>query len=518
MTKEEYEKLSEIIVKQLGIRLGSRDYNRIKKIVKERTKRLKFKSSHEYITHLSLKTDIDEWEEFTNNITVPETYFFRDINQYNALKNYILPDLEKSCFTGKKKDKKIKIWSAGCSTGEEALTTAIILTESIPKGKHRDMKIIGTDINRSSIEKAKNGVYTKNSFRGVGHKIVEKYFTETSRGFKIKEAVKRLVQYEIFNLKLGDVASFPIKYSGFDVIFCRNVLIYFEENIIKNIFKGFYNALVPGGYLVSGHSEAALVPMELFKPIQTDNTFIYLHKAPARQSLKTATRSSKPETGSLYIAADVIADVISNDKRSAFKMPKSKTGDPQQTDNGKQSATRESQIVSNKNSFYLKALELYFKEKYPEAEGEITNLMIRNDVGIDGLLLAALISMNLDNFEKAVFYVRRLHQKDEFLPEAYFIFGLIHESKNDYTQAVRAYQTALFLNENFFLSYFRLGHLYHKSGKDIDSQRAFKNALKATQPEKEEKIRLLSGGFSFKSLKDICRNRINQVQSSRQMS
>ena len=474
MTSEEYKKISGIIKEKSGIRLEPRDHKRMAHLAKERAKTLRLKPLREYIKYLKSGNDIAELDELINKITVPETYFFRDSNQYDALRHYILPKLLAS-----KKENKISIWSAGCSTGEEAYTIAVIIAWSIPDLRLWDIKIIGTDINRISIEKAKEGVYTKNSFRGVKEELVNGYFVETTKGMKIKEPMRSLVRFETFNMKLDEGAIFPDKYRKFDIVFCRNVLIYFEKEVIRNIFNGFRNSLLPGGYLILGHSEASLAPRELFDPVRTNDTYIYQRRdgvfgnresGIGNRSTKYQISKSQPETRNPKI--------------------------------GTQSTKHKAQ--NSYNSHYKKVLSLYFEERYTDAEVELEKLMIRHNVGVDGMLLAALIKINLGNFGNAMDYVEKIRQKDEFLPDAHFIIGLIHENENDYEQAVKAYEAALFLDGKFFLSHFRLGHLYGKTGKTEESVHAFKNALVVIKAEDDDKIRLLSGGFTRESLEDIC--------------
>lgn len=476
-------------IEKSGISLKPSDYKRMDSLINERIKRLKLKSFSEYIEYLKSNTAKNEWEELINEMTVPETYFFRDVNQCNALKNYILPALIKS-----KKEKEIRIWSAGCSTGEEVYTIAIIIARSIPDFKLWNIKLIGTDINQKSIEKAKKGIYTKNSFRGVNEEIIEGYFNKTGQGWKIKELVRSQVQLGRFNLKLDDSCLFPYKYSGFDVIFCRNVFIYFEKKMIQNILKGFYNSLLPNGYLILGHSEASLSPKKLFRPIRTNNTFVYTRPGPEVQLKQKippeSIRNSK-------IPSSAAGQTLK------YQRKKPPAGNPQLPASYSQTETHLSII-------YQKALSLYSLKKYSEAEAELDSFFTRDDTSVEILLLASLIRINLGDFKRAISYVYMAQQKNEFLPEAHFILGLIHENENDYQGAIKEYQSVLFLNNNFFLSYFRLGHLYRKIEKRENSVRSFKSALSVIESEDEEKIRLLSGGFSKKNLEDICRRGIQE--------
>ncbi|MDY6973900.1 MAG: CheR family methyltransferase [Thermodesulfobacteriota bacterium] len=488
MTHEEYGKLAAIIREKSGINLEYRDHGRISNLARARFKALRLRSFGTYIEYIQKANAAAELEQMINEITVPETYFFRDINQCNALRDYVLPNLVRS-----KEKKRIRIWSAGCSTGEEAFTIAIIAMQGIPNWKLWDIEIIGTDINRDSIEKARKGIYKIKSFRGIGEGIVDKYFIKTGKGMNVREPIRSLVQFETFNMKLDEGLLFPVRYSGIDVIFCRNVLIYFGEEVIRNVIKGFHDSLLPGGYLILGHSEMSLAPKGLFRPVRTNDTFLQERKEPKAQNLNHEPSNPYPAVGNRWPA---VSDV------------QHKAGDSRLEMENERSEIYGSTAQPDDSTIYANAFSLYLQERYAKAEAELEKSLSRNDVGIETLLLAALIWINLGDSEKAKSYVRKMQEKDEFLPEAHFILGLIHENENDYELATREYQAALFLNGNSFLPYFRLGHLYQKTGKRDDSVRAYREALSVIRSQDEEKVRLLSGGFSKKSLEDICRRSV----------
>lgn len=486
MNKLEYAEFIEIIKKKSGINLVSIDYTRISRLVNEREKISGCKSFHEYIKYLGSGSAENEWEELLQKITISETYFFRDTSQCNALKDYILPRLIKF-----KKDKKIRVWSAGCSTGEEAYTIAIILNQRISDIKSWDIRITGTDINRKSIETARNGFYGKNSFRGVDDEIIDRYFIKKGRRLGPKGFIKRDVQFEIFNMKIGEKRFFPSNYMNFDIIFCRNVLVYFEKKDAGNILKGFNNSLLHKGYLVLGHSEASLAARDLFTPVRTKDTFIY---APIK-IMPSDKRPNKPKISGRSKLKPGIKQKSVNNKRINLdkRIPVKNPVEP---------------VISLRNvniSYVKEALSLYFNEKYMQAGEKIDNFLAYSNAGTEELLLASLISINLGDFEKALSLVRQIRQKDEFLPDSHFIYGLIHENGKNYEKAIRAYKAALFLDGDYFFSYFRLGHLYHKTNRKIDSARAFRTALTLIGRQDDERVRLLSGGFTKKNLEDICR-------------
>lgn len=193
-------------------------------------------------------------EELTSVIeilTVNETYFFREFSQLKALSDEIIPEIGER----KKDRKRLRIWSAGCSTGEEPYTIAILILEKnlMPEW---EIEILGSDINQRVLHAARRGIYRKNSFRSIDDHYIRKYFTDEGEGnYRIVDPVRSLVNFSLLNL----VDPFKVRFVGkMDVIFCRNVIIYFDRDTKKKVINNFYDRLTEEGYLLLGHSESLM--------------------------------------------------------------------------------------------------------------------------------------------------------------------------------------------------------------------------------------------------------------------
>ncbi len=210
-----------------------------------------FSSFREYYRYLLYDKNRDEeLSAIIDIITVNETYFFREQNQLKAFSEEILPELKRT----NKGRRRLRIWSAGCSTGEEPYTLAILILE---KGLFQgwDIEIFGSDINQRVLQVARSGEYRKNSFRTTGSYFLGKYFKEKDGVYRISDNVKRHVNFSHLNL----LDPFKVKLVGtMDVIFCRNVLIYFDHPSRKKVIEMFYSRLTEGGYLLLGHAESLI--------------------------------------------------------------------------------------------------------------------------------------------------------------------------------------------------------------------------------------------------------------------
>jgi len=219
-----------------------------------------------------LRYDRKREEELTilvDNLTTNETYFFRENPQLRAFAEEILPELREVLT-----DRKIlRIWSAGCSTGEEPYTIAMLLLESGDWWRNWQVEILGSDINQRVLHTARKGVYKKSAHRVTNPEMLAKYFVEEDKGdYRIVDKVKELVSFSSVNLL--DPAKTSL-ISNMDIIFCRNVIIYFDKEVKKKVIESFSNKLRDGGYLLLGHSESLINISNAFVLRTLKNDMVY---------------------------------------------------------------------------------------------------------------------------------------------------------------------------------------------------------------------------------------------------
>jgi len=208
-------------------------------------------------------------------LTVNETYFFREQNQLKAFSEEILPEMHERNAASR----SLRIWSAGCSTGEEPYTIAMLINEKEPY-RGWDVEVHGSDINQRVLQTARKGCYRKNSFRTAEHYFTIKYFIEEDGQFQIKDEVKKSVTFSYLNL----LDPFKTKFLGkMDVIFCRNVLIYFDTASRRRVIENFYDRLTDGGYLLLGHAESLINISTAFNLKHLKNDMVY--QKPYRKDL-----------------------------------------------------------------------------------------------------------------------------------------------------------------------------------------------------------------------------------------
>lgn len=271
MNEEEYQLIRDLIYNHCGIFFDNASKFLLEKRLNNRLKIHDIPTFKEYYYFLKYgKEKEKETTEITDILTTNETYFFREDFQLKAFSNEIIPELIE---VKKKEGKKLlRIWSAGCSTGEEPYTIAMLALDA---GILKDFKveIYACDISNRVLNVARKGIYSKSSFRATDEKYVRKYFVPEDDGrLRIADEPKKLVTFGYMNLL--DSQRMNLIFS-MDVIFCRNVIIYFDVKAKKKVVESFYERLNPGGYLLLGHSESLINITNLFELRHLKNDLVY---------------------------------------------------------------------------------------------------------------------------------------------------------------------------------------------------------------------------------------------------
>lgn len=214
-----------------------------------------------------------EWKKIISKITIGESYFFRDKGQFALLENVILPELIEL----RNKERTLRIWSAGCSTGEEAYSLAILVDKLIQTEQTWKILILGTDINEESIKIAEMGLYGQWSFRRVEPEIKNKYFLERKDQWEIDLKIRNMVVFRTMNLIEEQFPDTGKDLQNMDLILCRNLFIYFSKTSVCNVLKKLSGTLSDGGYLMTGHGELHNQELESLTPLIFPDSVIY-HK------------------------------------------------------------------------------------------------------------------------------------------------------------------------------------------------------------------------------------------------
>ncbi len=311
MTAEEFEMIRDFIHEKSGIFFAENKMYLLKNRLIKRMASLEIKTYKDYFYHVKYDTSMAEFKELMNQITTNETSFFRNEPQLLSFSDEVLPLIIKSGQESKGQ-KSIKIWSAGCSTGEEPYTLAMMIIDKLGSLNGWRVEIIANDISEQVLQVARRGEYSGITMRNVKPTILSRFFDKDGEVYRVKPEVKSLVKFSHINL--SDARQMSM-HSGFDVIFCRNVMIYFSDEVKRQIVRGYYNSLKPGGYFYIGHSETLHGISKAFKLVYFKNALVY-----QKEAVTSGASGRTAGTGTKSVAAIGAAEGAAGGARRAIDL------------------------------------------------------------------------------------------------------------------------------------------------------------------------------------------------------
>jgi chemotaxis protein methyltransferase CheR len=366
-------------------------------------------------------------EILASHLSVGETYFFREKQSLEIFAEKILPQLLQS----RRQERRLRFWSAGCCTGEEAYTLAILLDRFIPDLEAWNITILATDFNPKFLRKAELGLYGEWSFRDVPGWLRERYFSKGSDGlFEIHPRIRKMVTFSYLNLAEDSYPSLSNNTGAMDVIFCRNVLMYFTARQAKQLVGNFYRALVDGGWLVVSAAEASNSLLAPFKPSDFPGAALYRKSADA-ESLPRASELPvwlSPELNEVPFPVE----------------PETVAATP---------------FISGAT---LPATPAVQRPVAQAAARETPSRMARDCADLGKLIEA------LEWCEKAI-------AADKLNPAHLYLQATILQELGQRDTAIRALMRALYLAPDFVLAHFALGNLHQSQGRYREAQRYFAN-------------------------------------------
>jgi chemotaxis protein methyltransferase CheR len=428
-------------------------------------------------------------------LTIGETYFFREPNSFDALETQILPALISS---RRGKEQRLRIWSAGCSTGEEAYSIAILLQRLIADVSQWNITILATDVNPASLHKAVLGEYRDWSFRGIPHGIIERYFTRNGEGrFEIAAAIRKMVTFAPLNLAEDPYPSLTNNTNAMDVIFCRNVLMYFTPHRMKKAVENFSHSLVAGGWLIVSPCEASHTLFPQFEAVHFRNAILYRKDGqriqPAAAAFPGAANGTTAPLPSPAIKLGIpqpplFAPPLAQVFSAAVAVP---------------------EAAGPRISPYEEALALYRQGLYAEAQTTLSGLLsnVAADAGQpvpeEAAVLLARLFANQGDFTKALEWTEKAVAVNKLDPEARYLEAIIFQEQGAVDAAVAALKKTLYLDHTFVLAHFALANLIRQRGRVKEAARHLENAASLLATYGDDDILPGSEGLSARRLGEI---------------
>ena len=457
------------------------------------------RTSEVYLTRLDAEPARDEIGILARDLTVSETYFFRNIDHFRAIAEVALPDR----MAARHGQKQLRLLSAGCASGEEPYSLGIVVRESAIDSSW-DVSIRAVDVNPAMLEKAARGRYSTWALRETPAEAQRRWFRQEGRDFLLAQEARTLVRLEERNLVEGDPDLWQPE--SYDIVFCRNVVMYFMPETAQRVIERITQSLSPGGFLFLGHAETLRGLSQSFHLRHTHGTFYYQRKDRAELSARSyaaAASASTPGTSALATVVDG-ADGWVDAIRRASERIETLTQAPHRTSAGTGVARAELQPRWNLG----KALELLKRERFDDALDVVQAYPPESAVDPEVLLLRAALLTHGGRFAIAEDTCRRLLEVDELNAGAHYLLALCREGGGDGQGAVEHDQVAAYLDPAFAMPRLHLGLLARRNGDREGVCRELGQALLLLQREDASRLLLFGGGFGREALIALCRAEI----------
>jgi chemotaxis protein methyltransferase CheR len=497
-------KLSEFLGTQMGLHFREERWIDLLKGIRSAAKEFGFSDVETCIQWLlSSPLKKSQIEILACHLTVGETYFFREAKIFDALEKHVLPLLICSQREG---DHRLRIWSAGCCTGEEPYSVAILLNRLIPDLKRWKITLLATDINPIFLQKATEGIYRDWSFRGTPAWVKENYFKRTKDdSYEIIPSIKRMVRFSYLNLVQDVYPTLFNDTNAMDLILCRNVMMYFFPDQIQKVIQRFYHSLLTNGWLIVGPSEAANAYFSQYATVNFPGAILY--KKEKEESVSKGIRSSvdfiSQEVALSKIKKETtISEPSSTDLREKPKLERTSERRSQKT---QKKNIEVSQKQESEQNPYEEA-ELFYEQGYYEETKEIIhNILSENKNDAKAMTLLAKVFANQGKLTEALEWCKKAIDVDKLNPQFYHLHATILEEKGQVGEAMKSLKHAIYLNDNFVLAHFMLGNLMRQQGKFKESEKCFNNALTILDDYRKEDVLPESDGIVAGRLAEIIR-------------
>jgi len=439
-------------------------------------------------------------------LTVNETYFFRYTDHFRAFAEVVVPNR----IQARTHQRRLRILSAGCASGEEAYSIAILIRDQLPELASWDITIHGIDVSASMVGKALQARYSTWSLRETPPDLVRKYFRNDGRDFLLDSSLKHGVTFEERNLVEQDPRFWQD--GAFDVIFCRNVTMYFTVEATRSVISRISRSLAPGGFLFLGHAETLRGISQEFRLRHTHETFYYQCPEAHETTCVADLPQPRDDHGSIRNSipaavepGDSWFNTIQRASERIANLTQEKSGPAL---NGSGSTSRHSRSkVAPAPPLWDRALaiELLRKERFREAMELLRALPEESKADPDTQLLLAVLLTNggdLPEAEKVCLHVLKI---DELNAGAHYLMALCREHAGDREAAVDHDRAATYLDSAFAMPHLHLGLVAKRSADAETARRELGRALPLLDREDASRILLFGGGFTRKALVEFCR-------------
>lgn len=486
------ERLRMLVVERLGLALDQGHAAFLGEVL---ARRLKARGLEEgrYLDRLG---NDPSWEEvgcLAEELTVGETYFFRNREQFQALREVVLPER----MGERRASGRLSLLSAGCATGEEAYSLAIVVRETVPDPPWK-VTIRALDVNPATLAKAAKARFSSWALRETSPETLVRWFRQDGQQAVLDPTLSAAVQFESHNLARDDAPIGPA--GSFDAVFCRNVLMYFAPEVARQVVARLTALLAPGGYLFLGHAETLRGLSQDFQLLHSHGTFYYRRQGESLRRPRLASEASarpSPLASSLAAVAAGEETWVEAISRTAERI--------RALTPAREKTSREGAALASAPWDLALPLDLLRQEKFAAALERLHALPPEATSDPDVLLLSAVLLTHTGQLSAAAEAARRLLTLDGLNVGAHYVLALCREGAGDPQGAVHHDQVAIYLDGSFAMPRLHLGLMSRRAGDHASARRELAQALVLLEREEPSRLLLFGGGFGREVLLALCR-------------
>lgn len=410
----------------------------------------------------------------SNHLSIRETSFFRNAPQFGVLKNHVIPEI-----VARKKggNKVIRVWSAGCATGQEPYSIGITLLDSFTSPKTWDFKILASDMSSEALLEAEKGVYNQTAIRSLRKNDVEQYFEKREEGLAIRTLLKKKIQFYRHNL-VTEPFSHP-DMENVDIIFCRNVTIYFTIETTKKIIDHYFSKLVNGGYLFIGHSETLWKISKKFKTVEYSQTYLYRKGGEGREV------ADRP----FVVLHPLPYQTRGNEEHPSVPISTKRPKDPE-TDY--KAAVR---AVQDKE--YTRAVSIF--ERFDPGDVHF----------LEAKMGLATILGDLKKYDEAISVLDEIITEDNLHEWAYYHLGVFYSRKGDLEKACEMLNKVIYVNPKNVLATYHAAEFCMRKKDSVSAIKGYENTIHLLKSLPPDRVIPHSGDLTPQILAQSCSRQID---------
>jgi chemotaxis protein methyltransferase CheR len=512
LDRTDLEQFRTVVARRLGLQYEDGKLDYLAEVARQRMELVGSTRFESYLERLiSSPKGSDEFRALAEQLTVNETFFFRNADNFRAFAETVLPERIRA----KTQEKRLRILSAGCASGEEPYSLAVLVREALPDLGSWDVKIIGIDVNPAVLAKAAQARYSAWSLRATSEDAKRRYFRADGPDFVLAPAIQKMVTFEERNLVDEDALFWQSL--ACDAVFCRNVLMYFTPDKARDVVRRISQALLPGGFFFLGHAETLRGLTQEFHLCHTHDTFYYRRRDASEAVVATATWVGPPRAlrgqveDSLAAVVESTASWVNVIQRASERIATLADGRTRSPDEDAPRTTPAGQaaLTTAARTWDLGlVLEAVRQERFSDALELICSLPPDSHEDPDALLLRAVLLTNNGRLDESEEVCSRLLALDELNAGAHYLMALCREHAGDSTGAIEHGQTAIYLDAGFAMPHLHLGIMAKRSGDAATAQRELGQASILLAREDASRLLLFGGGFSRDTLLQLCRTEL----------